>query len=120
MKHREPPVFQIAEMYRAQATRLSFREELDGYLQHGYVFNTPAFFVMGRAVSRHASLEEIVDPWRVFAREEQDAWFLAALAGDWRSPLHLFPYSLPWIGWERGLKSGLRFWPLARVARYRA
>ncbi len=91
MQYREPPVFQIAEMYRTQPTRLSFREELDGYLQHGYVFNTPASFLMGRPVSRRASLEEIVDPWRVFAPEEQDAWFLAALAGSGVRSCTCFP-----------------------------
>ncbi|GAT33285.1 hypothetical protein TSACC_21698 [Terrimicrobium sacchariphilum] len=101
------PVDTIRAMYRAQPTRWAFAEELDGYLSHGWVINSPECFLMGREVRRDGTHEQITDPWFIF--DKPDAWFVAAYAGKVNTALTLIPFRHRWVGWERGLKSGLRF-----------
>ena len=71
------------------------------YRNCGYVIETPEVYVIGKAVWHEAPWEAIVDPQVSFARIEQDAWFLHAMAGSLRAMWAVKPYYLPLIGWSR-------------------
>jgi hypothetical protein len=107
------PVEFAAAVYQQEECARSFQEDLEAHLLNGYVFSTPAFFVMGRGVLSSAPPREIVDPWVKF--EQADAWLIYLLAGDIGKALQMLPHDLPRIGWERSNK--LRFWTLARFRR---
>lgn len=93
------PVEKIAALYEQHGG--SFREVLEAHLLHGYVYSTPDCFLIGRAVNSAAPLDEILDPWRTWEREQQDAWWVYAMAGDIRRAMKFTPYELPKIGFER-------------------
>ena len=95
------PFDQIADLYQRWPQPRSFEEDISAHIETGYVVSTPDFFIMGRAVNRGASLEFIADPWRRFARKEQDAWLVYAFAGSSRNFLSFIPYLLRWIGFQR-------------------
>ena len=105
----------VAGLYEGMRCGRTFREDLEAHLLHGYVVSTPEVFVMGRAVSSRARLEEVRDPWRVFDAAVCDAWLVYALAGDVAAGLRAMPYRLPLLAWERGGRNGLRFWRTERV-----
>jgi hypothetical protein len=102
------PYEQAARVYEQEPCARPFVEDLEAHLYNGYVFNTPALFVMGRAVISSAEPSLIVDPWHRFPQEKCDAWLVYLAAGDLRSLLAMFPYPLPQIGFERTNK--LRFY----------
>src|ERR1043165_8012026 len=65
------PVVQAAEMCRARG--MSFRDDLEAHLLHGWVISTPELFLMARAVPRGA---KVTDLDAVYSTEECDAWFI--------------------------------------------
>ncbi|SKA88865.1 hypothetical protein SAMN02745166_01498 [Prosthecobacter debontii] len=107
------PVELAAQLYDDVA---DFRRHLEAHLLHGYVHSTPAGFVMARPVCSTAPAE-IIDPWHVFPREECDAWWIWLAAGDLGSLMHLFPYELPLIGWQRYWKGrpSVKFYSMEAV-----
>lgn len=105
------PVEQAAAVYNTEPCARSFREDLEAHLLHGYVFSTPEFFAMGRAVDSHARAGLIVNPWVKF--DTSDAWMIYLVAGDTAKAIEALPYDLPLICWERS--NSLRFWRTARV-----
>ena len=56
------PVERAAEVYQREACARSFPHDLELHLLHGYVFNTPEWFMMARPVWSRAPHELIVDP----------------------------------------------------------
>jgi len=56
------PVEAAAAVYQREACARSFVEDLELHLLHGYVFNTPDWFMMARPVWSRAPHELIVDP----------------------------------------------------------
>ena len=90
------PAEQAAALCRARGG--DFREELEAYLLHGYVFSTPDLFLMGRAMPRSADASDL---WVSYPVEECDAWFVWLGVGDALRLLELMPFPLPWIGWAR-------------------
>lgn len=71
------------------------------HARHGFVYATPDFFVMGRPVNRKAAPELIRDATHAFPREECDAWFIHAAAGNMPKMWSITPWPLGWIGWTR-------------------
>ena len=70
----------VEGLYARYPQGRTFREDVEAHLRNGYVFNTPECFLMGRAVDRHAAAERVDDPWRAFARGEQNCWLVYAAA----------------------------------------
>src|ERR1700761_6098200 len=69
------------------------------YLQFGYLFSTPEFFVIGRPILSTADAELIRNPAHVF--ENPDTWHLAAFWGDAHKLWSIFPFPLPNLSWYK-------------------
>lgn len=104
----------VAALYEGTVCARSFREDLEAHLLNGYVFSTPEFFVMGRAVWSGGATEEIRNPWHVFPVERRDAWLIYVFSGNVNTCLQFFPYPLRYVAWERNGKNGLRFLALEK------
>lgn len=102
------PAQLAAEVYRREPCARTFGEDVEAHLINGYVFSTPTYFAMGRAVDSSASNQLVVNPWHVFPVEQCDAWLVYLVAGDMREAWGRFPYFLPKIGFER--KNVLRYY----------
>jgi hypothetical protein len=95
----------------------TFRGDLEQHLLNGYVFSTPEFFLMGRAVDSTAGIEAINDPSIVFPRDRQDCWLVYAYAdimgnsprGLVKNVLTMMPYPLPLVAWQRKRHDRLRY-----------
>jgi hypothetical protein len=109
------PFGQAIEAHQRGRGPRSFEEDLVLHLQHGFVFSTPDFFIMGRAVVRTAAPEWILDPANPFAREDCDTWLVYLAAGDLGKAWSILPWPLPWLAFERN--NDLRFYELARIRR---
>lgn len=102
-------------VYDREPCARSFAEDLDAHLRNGYVFASPRFFVMGRAVIIERPGHEIVNPWITFNEGECNGWLVYLAAGDLRLALECLPYDLPVIGWERN--NVLRWYDTAWIKR---
>lgn len=105
------PVEYAAAVYESEPCARTFKEDLEAHLLNGYVFSTPDYFVMGRAVDSKASYAEITNPWHVF--ESVDAWWVYLASGDLSQIILACPYGLPLIGFERLNKP--RFYSANRI-----
>ena len=90
------PFEKVRDLYRGNPVPIEIY--IAWYMENGLLFCTPDFFVMGRPV-----VVDRFDPekWDLFTREEADAWFIHAMAGDMSRVWPMMPYSLPKVGWER-------------------
>lgn len=62
---------------------------LDWYSRNGFVYATPSFFIMGKAIKKDATAHQA------------DCWFIAGMAGDMSHAWGIMPWPLPWIAFER-------------------
>jgi hypothetical protein len=112
------PYEQIAAQYEAHPQEHTFDFYVRWHLQHGFVFSTPDYFIMGRAVNREFVTNNglTLDPQ---AAEHCDTWYIHAMAGNMTRAWDILPCSLPWLAWERVLdgKRDLRFYSAAEVKR---
>ncbi len=108
------PLERVLELYRVHRSRRTLAEDVAAHLRHGVVLSTGRFLVLARPVPRTAEAGAINDPEVPFAGEECDTWYVYAFAGDIREALGHFPYPLPYLGFERAGRNGLRFHPLPR------
>ena len=112
------PFEKAAAVYIRESCPRTFLEDLELHARHGYVFITPAYFIMGRPVWSQGEVEEVVNPEFVYGREYQDAWMVYLCATTGTHPLKEFlklePYPLPLLCWERDNK--LRFYRKARIS----
>lgn len=101
--------FQEAQaFYKRDPGKRTFPEDLVLHLQYGWVVSSPTVFLMGRPVVRGADVALILEPSHKF--ENPDAWLVWFAAGaDPISCLHLMPFYLPYVGWEKNNR--LRFYP---------
>jgi hypothetical protein len=105
------PIDQIHQTYLKHG--VDFGGMLHFHLEHGFVFSTPEFFVMGRPVVRREMGPKIV----VYDRERiADAWWIHAFAGDLTRVWEVLPYRLGYVGFER-FDNSSRFYPLEQVRR---
>jgi hypothetical protein len=109
------PYAEAAAVYDREPCARCFAADLALHLAGGFVFSTPKFFIMGRAVRRDAPLACIVDPAFAFARESADCWHVYLMAGDVAAAWSVLPWSLPWISFER--KNELRVYSLSDIRR---
>ncbi len=67
---------------------LDFEKELAQYSSFGYVYASPQCIII--------------------AVQQEDCWFIQFAIGEgyMRRFLELMPFELPYVAWERGLKSG--------------
>lgn len=107
------PYEQAKAVYATEPCARTFPEDLLLHLKHGYVFNTPKMFLMGRPVWSQASSELTVDPAHKFSNV--DAWLVYLAAGEMHGFFHFCPFNLRYIGWER--ENVLRFYPFELVKR---
>lgn len=84
---------------RPRERSLAYYEEI--HKARGFVFSTPAFYVMGRPVMKYAPLEQILDVEHVFDFEQCDTWFVFALCGEVRQAWRVLPWELPWTCFQR-------------------
>lgn len=113
------PYEAMAAKYRAHPQEREFVWYVAWHLEHGFVFSTPEYFVMGRPVNREAEAAEICEPTWQFAREECNCWYVHAMAGDLRRVWEILPWPLGWVAFERihDGKRNLRFYPTEHMKR---
>ena len=101
---------------------VDFAAILELHYKHGYVFSTPEFFVMGRAVCSDGHVPCIQDAtlndWRYADGRPRtpDAWWLHGAAGNMERVWSCLPYTLPFIGFER-FDAECRFYAIDTVRR---
>src|ERR1700677_4390996 len=80
-----------------------FEAVLHVHLELHYVVSTPEGFFMSRPGRRglpEAPLMDVTHLW-----EGRDAWYVWVMAGELKAAMKLMPFSLPWIGFRRKIKS---------------
>lgn len=82
---------------------------------HGFVFSTPEFFIMGRAVVKAGEQALIVNPEHTFPRSLCDCWHIYLMAGNPSEAWDIMPWPLPWFSFER--RNDLRFYRAERIRR---
>ena len=97
----QPAIFEARAVYDREPTHRTFREDLDLHLIHGYVFNLPDVFIMGRPVNSKAEQNQILDPLYPFKLHEQDCWHVFLYAGNLTKAFTFLPYWLPYCSFER-------------------
>jgi hypothetical protein len=111
--HVSSPVARCEAVYRTEPCARSFAEDLEAHLLHGYVFSTPDYFVMGRAVCKDAPHADIVNPWVNFP--SGDCWHLYLFAGPMQAAFDCAPYPLNFVSFER--RNLLRVYEIDRIRR---
>lgn len=100
----DTPYEKIRALYlKADGGGMTWEELVGWHLADplAYVVKTPDYFVMGRAVTKGASAEDIRDLRVRFPVDKCDAWFLYAFAGDMGKAWAALPFRLPWLAFER-------------------
>lgn len=109
------PYEQAKAVYDKEPCARTFETDLRLHLLHGFVFSTPAYFIMGRPVPRSADPAAIVNPLWNWPHQECDSWMIYLLAGDPRPAWDIMPWQMAWFGFER--KNELRWYPVDRIKR---
>lgn len=105
------PYERMIAKYQEHPQEREFAWYLDWYSKHGFVFITPAYFVMGRPVDRQDP--RLTEPTKLFRKEDADCWYVHAMAGDIAQSFDVVPWPLPWFAFER-VRSGKRELQLVR------
>lgn len=107
------PYRQAQQVYEREWCARSFREDVELHHEHGFVYSTPSFFVMGRPVAIGAGEDVILQPYLTFARELCDCWHIYLMAGDTARAWDILPFELPFISFQR--RNSLKIWQLAQI-----
>jgi hypothetical protein len=94
---------------------MSFDEVMAWHFNHGFVFSTPIYFIMGRPVNSKAPVQSVLDPSVQFEADDCDAWHVCLAAGNLEQAWTILPWPLGLIGFDR--KGELRFYDIDRVRR---
>ncbi len=78
------PYERIYERARQETSDAEFAARVGWYMQYGFLFATPDFFIMGKV-----------------ADGRTDCWYIEAMAGDMAKAWSILPHELPWIAFER-------------------
>lgn len=92
------PFYEIERKYAANPQQFPFGFYLDWHHRHGFVFSTPDYFIMGRAVDKDAFDPEVLD---IAIHGKLNAWYIHAMAGSLSKAWDILPFPLGWLGWER-------------------
>jgi hypothetical protein len=95
------PRKEVELLYELYPQPRSFEEDIALHRVTGYVIDTDDVFLMGRPVRHDVPVEAILCPHVSFAREQCDAWFIWACAGNVKAMPEFAPYPLPLAGWAR-------------------
>ena len=105
--------------------QMSWDDAVAWHFNHGFVFSTPRYFIMGRPVVSTVPPGLIMDYSHEFGDcfkdkdgrwgDEPDAWFVACAAGNLSDAWAILPWKLPLIGFDR--KGEIRFYEFERVRR---
>lgn len=87
------------------------------YKREGFLYVTPAFYIMGRPVRKYAEIEQITDDACMFDFETCDTWYIAEAAGEIRQAWRVLPWELPWICFQRNREQDLQFYETRRLMR---
>lgn len=109
------PYEQARDVYTKEPCARTFDQDLQLHLAHGFVFSTPEFFIMGRAVFSKGTREMLVDPRVRFTPDICDAWMIYLMAGDCTKAWSIMPWRLPRFVFER--KNELRVYDSSRIER---
>lgn len=109
------PYEQARQVYASEPCARTFEEDEHLHKTQGFLFCTPDFFVMGRAVFSKAEPAMIVDPRVRFTPDICDCWHLYLFAGDVVKAWSIMPWQLPLFSFER--KNELRIYPADRIRR---
>ena len=112
------PYQRARAVYASEPCARTFEEDMEHHLRHGFVFSTPDFFVMGRAVYSKAPHAQILNPAFQFHSDLQDCWHVYLMAGDIAMAWGILPYPLPMFSLER--RNELRFYRFTDIARHAA
>ena len=82
---------------RAHGRTLEEQEAL--YKARGFVFATPEFYAMGRAVPKGQPDAQVLDPNVCWPRFQCDTWYIAEMCGSMGAMWPIMPWPLPWIAW---------------------
>ncbi len=93
------PYEQAARVYLREPCARSFREDLENHLFLGWVFSTPALFLMGRRIMHDWPHRMAADS--SIADDEGDCWHVWLAAGDMSEAVRAIPFDLPWLSFER-------------------
>lgn len=109
------PYERAADLYEREYSPRTFEEDLDTHLKKGFLYNTPASFIMGRPVDRFAPGHYVLDPAYSFDPSDCNAWLIWLAAGDLREFFLRKPFHLAFVGWQRD--NQLRWYEMDRVER---
>jgi hypothetical protein len=101
MHDQQPPIMQARRIYDREPSARTWSEDFELHLLWGWVVSTPEYFIMGRPVDASAPTECIFDPLHLFPRDQQNCWWIWAMAGDLSMAWDHTPYDLPLVGWEK-------------------
>ena len=112
------PIQLIRDKYRDHPQEESFDYYLNWHLDHGFVYSTPDYFIMGRPHQRmqeEKDNQQLIDSFHVFSLDEADCWYVHAMAGNMALAWRILPQELPWMGWER-IRNGARELTFVRLS----
>lgn len=116
------PMDRIREFYQLHPQEQPFEWYLNWHLQEGFVFSTPEYFVMGRAIkvyANEATTTHGIDNFAIWERMEQNCWYVHAMAGNIDKCWEILPYPLGQVAFERTRngKRELTVLPTERIRR---
>lgn len=100
------PYLQLVAKYAKHPQEHPFGWYISYYLENGYVFNTPDFFIMGAPILRPPLLD-------------RDTWLIHSMSGSMEKAWSVLPYELPYFAFER-FDQDLRFYPVSEIRRFTA
>lgn len=98
------PIERIREEYTLHPREQPFDYYLNWHLAHGFVFSTPDFFIMGRAIylcHEEAETLEVINSFVLVEEIDAQAWYVHAASGDLSKAWGILPWPLPYIAFER-------------------
>lgn len=96
---------------------MPFSWYVEWHFKNGFVFSTPEFFIMGRAMER-GLIEKRGMALAFSMRPHADTWYVHAMAGDMSKAWSILPWHLPWIAFER-VRNGKRELTFVELERLR-
>ena len=92
----------LRELYRSSNATRTPEEDIALHLAHGYLIKTPDYIVMGKAVVRWMSDEELRNPAIKMPESIMpDAWYVYCMVGAACNFLSFEPFHLEYVGWHR-------------------
>ncbi len=104
------PIDRIAEFYAKHPQEESFESYLNWHLENGCVFSTSDFFIMFRAIKTwpdEAITIHGINNFAIWDREDENCWYVHAMAGDISKVWDVMPYPLGYIAFDR-IRDGTR------------